>query len=55
MDKIEYYIDKGGKHRWRVQAANGKIVGASSQGFSSKQKAEENLYILFDVMNNGKF
>lgn len=44
--KVEFYVDKAGKHRWRVTAANNEIVGASTQGFSSRQKAEENLQLL---------
>ena len=42
MTTLTYYKDKANKHRWRIVAENGKTVGASSQGFASKQKAEEN-------------
>ena len=38
----EYYIDKAGEHRWRVRGDNGEIIDASSEGFSSREKAEEN-------------
>ena len=43
---LEYYKDKKGKYRWRAVADNGKIVGASSQGFASKERAADNLMIL---------
>lgn len=38
----EYYEDAAGEWRWRVKGANGEIIDASSEGFASKQKAEEN-------------
>lgn len=36
MDKWEFYRDSKSKWRWRRIASNGKIVGASSQGYSNK-------------------
>jgi len=39
---LEFYPDSYGKWRWRATSANGKIVGSSSQGFSSKQSAQNN-------------
>lgn len=38
----ELYKDEEGQWRWRKTAANGKIVGASSEGFSSRQAAVNN-------------
>ena len=40
--KTEYYQDHGGEWRWRITAANGEITEAASEGFASKQKAQEN-------------
>jgi len=40
--KWEFYKDNNGEYRWRKKAANGKIVGASSEGFSSRQAAVNN-------------
>jgi uncharacterized protein len=48
--KMEYYIDKKGDHRWRALSVNGKIVGASSEGFSSKVNASNN----FKALTTGK-
>jgi uncharacterized protein YegP (UPF0339 family) len=42
MTGVEFYTDRAGFWRWRVTAANGQIVAASSEGFASKQKAQEN-------------
>lgn len=37
MDKWEFYLDAKGDWRWRRTAPNGRIVGASSQGYSNKR------------------
>jgi uncharacterized protein YegP (UPF0339 family) len=42
----EFYIDADGAHRWRVQAANGKIVASSSEGFDTRAGAEENFRLV---------
>lgn len=36
MDKWEFYTDASGEHRWRRIAPNGRIVGASSQGYVNR-------------------
>jgi len=41
-DKWEFYKDKRGEDRWRRVASNGKIVGASTEGYSRKSYAERN-------------
>ena len=43
---FEIYKDKRGKYRWRAKADNGEIVGASTQGFSSRYKAASNANLL---------
>jgi uncharacterized protein YegP (UPF0339 family) len=35
-DKLEYYKDSKGEWRWRRVAANGKVVGASTEGYKNK-------------------
>ena len=47
-----FYKDKAGKYRWRIVADNGRIVGASSQGFASKQMAHENADLVRDALTN---
>lgn len=43
----EFYKDIANKWRWRKKSnSNGKIVGASSEGFSSKQSALNNARIM---------
>ena len=51
---IEFYKDKGDKYRWRIQATNGRVIGASSQGFASKQMAEENATLVFEALEQDK-
>jgi uncharacterized protein len=43
---VEFYVDAEGDHRWRVQAANGEIVAASSEGFETRAGAEENFRLV---------
>ncbi|MXR50171.1 DUF1508 domain-containing protein [Halovenus sp. WSH3] len=37
------YEDDGGEHRWRLRHDNGNIIADGSEGYSSKQKAEQGL------------
>ena len=41
-ERVEFYEDDAGEHRWRVFAANGESVAASSEGFYSQQGAINN-------------
>jgi uncharacterized protein YegP (UPF0339 family) len=41
-DKWEFYQDNASEWRWRRTAPNGEIVGASTQGYASKQNCIEN-------------
>lgn len=42
QDKWEFYVDSASEHRWRRTASNGRIVGASSQGYVNKQDCIDN-------------
>jgi uncharacterized protein YegP (UPF0339 family) len=41
-DSWEFYNDKKGEHRWRRRSVNKEIVGASSEGYSSKSSCVSN-------------
>ena len=44
---VTIYPDNRGKHRWNIKSDyNGDIIGASSQGFASKEGAKRNLKLL---------
>jgi hypothetical protein len=40
-----YYRDQAGKWRWSVVARNGRVVDASSQGFTRKWSARRNYWL----------
>lgn len=40
---VEIYKDKKGEFRWRIVSLSGEIIGASCEGYSSKQSCENNL------------
>jgi len=42
-DEFEVYRDKRGEYRWRRKASNGRIVGASSEGYKKKADCEANM------------
>lgn len=46
MKLIEFYRDAAGLYRWRIIARNGKIVGASSQGYKHHKSMAKNFYDL---------
>ncbi|MHC0019687.1 YegP family protein [Acinetobacter pittii] len=41
-DKWEFYKDSRGDWRWTRTAVNGRIVGASTQGYSNKSDCIDN-------------
>lgn len=41
-DKWEFYKDSQSDWRWRRTASNGRIVGASSQGYSNRTDCVDN-------------
>lgn len=43
-DSFELYQDRRGEWRWRRKASNGKIVGASCEGYKARADAEANMH-----------
>ncbi len=41
-DKWEFYKDKNSEWRWRRTAPNGRIVGASTEGYHNKADCFDN-------------
>lgn len=39
--RLTYYVDANGLWRWRFQAANGRIVADSGQGYKTRENAEK--------------
>ncbi len=48
---IEFYLDGNKQHRWQLKHGNGKILDASSEGFSSKGNAKRNLQAIRKALN----
>jgi uncharacterized protein YegP (UPF0339 family) len=44
--KWEFYQDKAAKFRWKLWAANGNVIAASSQGYSTLKDCVHNASIL---------
>ena len=42
--RFEVYRDRYGDWRWRLKAANGRIVMESGEGYSAKRKVLDALY-----------
>lgn len=40
--RFELYEDAVGEHRWRVTEPNGKIIGASTEGYTVEADAVRN-------------
>lgn len=39
--RLQMYVDKQGKFRWRLLAANGKVVAISTKGWDKKTQARK--------------
>jgi len=37
--------------RWRIKAANGKIIGASTEGYKNRVDCVDNLKLLYNVLD----
>jgi uncharacterized protein YegP (UPF0339 family) len=44
--KVVFYRDVRGEWRWKIVARNGRIVGASSEGFKRERAARRNLELV---------
>lgn len=43
QSQFELYTDKSGEYRWRLRHRNGNIIADSSEGYSSREKAQQGL------------
>ena len=50
VKSIEFYEDSSDMTRWRITAANGEIIGASSSGFSGEPEAVDNLIMTYTML-----
>lgn len=59
MAKVEFYTGWLGKIRWKITGNNNERIDASTQGFASKQMAQNNMRVLYEALkeyygDNGK-
>lgn len=47
---FRFYKDDKGEYRWQIKATNGETVAASSEGFSSKQNAINNMLMTHSMI-----
>jgi len=49
--KVEFYRTKVWKQwRWRIKAANNRIIGSSSEGYWNKKDCEHNLELNYNAL-----
>lgn len=44
--KYEIYMDRRARWRWRLKAANGRILADSGQGYTRRDNMLESLYLV---------
>ena len=49
---LHCFQDKTGRHRWRIQSSNGKVIAASSQGFTTLASLHGNLLLVGKLLND---
>jgi len=49
--KFHVYKDTRGAWRWRLKAANGRVVADSSEGYSTKQACLSGLHLVKGTTN----
>jgi uncharacterized protein YegP (UPF0339 family) len=52
LPEIEVYQDIKREWRWRIISLNGKIIGASTESFTTKQNCIKNLNSIGEAMRN---
>lgn len=53
MIRIRIYQDRAGEWRWRLKAANGKIVADSSEGYKRRSAADRAVQRLLEMLRDG--
>lgn len=48
-EKVEFYKDRTGKHRWKVTGKNGERIASSSEGFERAAGARKNFSLLWSI------
>lgn len=51
--RFEYYVDNAGEWRWRLIAANGRIIADSSEGYDSRANCRRAIKLVIKVVTGG--
>ncbi len=49
---VEHYQDEAGEWRWRIQAGNGEIIAASSEGYVERRDSEHAVDLTRQALTN---
>ena len=47
--KFHIYKDAAGEWRWRLKAANGKVLADSGEGYNTKQACKDGIQLVKDA------
>lgn len=50
----EFYLDAKGEWRWRIKAANGRIVADSGEGYERLRDAKHGMRVMLFILLFGK-
>lgn len=50
--KVEFYLDRKFKARWRLKARNGRVVADSGQGYDTIEGAKKGFKIVMGAATN---
>lgn len=48
MPELEMYQDDSGGWRWRIKAANGRVIASASEAYTRREDAAENVQLVAD-------
>lgn len=55
MTKLEFYVDRAKRYRWRLIARNGRILADSGQGYAGRRECEDGALAAFSEARMGTF
>jgi uncharacterized protein YegP (UPF0339 family) len=50
---VEFYKDKVGEWRWRIKAANGRVVGDCAEGYKNRSDCEDMYMAIAEAIKTG--
>lgn len=55
MIKFITYQDVNKQYRWRIMAANGRIIGESGEGYNNRSDRDEIMWKIIQSVNSNEF